>query len=143
MLFVGLTCLVFLGLGRERAGLGQCVQPQRAPFFFGRVCVLYFGALLHSPRGAQHGGFLVPAFGLRWVIVGGLSPLGALARTGSSLSHGFPWLWAWVQRTNTTKRAIPSTVFVLPFGSTAEPTRDASGSQGFLPSSSARSSLCS
>ena len=41
---------------------------------------------LHSPRGAQHVGFLVPAFGLRLVIVGGLSPHLCFSEEWSSLA---------------------------------------------------------
>ena len=56
VLFVGLTCLVFLGLGRERAGLGQCVQPQRAPLFrWESVCVVLWCKSALSPRSAAWG----------------------------------------------------------------------------------------
>ena len=56
---------------------------------------------LHSLRGAQHGGFLVPAFGLRLVIVGGLSPNLCLSEERSSLAASLDFGLS--ERTNTTK----------------------------------------
>lgn len=56
---------------------------------------------LHSPRGAQHGGFLVPAFGLRLVIVGGLSPHLCFSEEWSSLAASLDS--GLTERTNTTE----------------------------------------
>ena len=77
------------------------MQPLRVPFFSLGECVsCALVHYLHCSRGAQHGGFLVPAFGLRLVIVGGLSPHLCFSEERSlaaSLDSGL------TERTNTTE----------------------------------------
>jgi hypothetical protein len=64
---------------------------------------------LHSPRGAQHGGFRVPAFGLRLVIVGGFSPHLCFSEEWSSLAASLDF--GLTKRTKTTEEGqfqVPS-----------------------------------